>query len=99
MPGSACLFVEGVPPGVDLLHVMLQALDITVLPRTLDQPLSEPVDLLQLQLKGVNLLLLELLRREGEGRRQMNPMINLCKNCTRLWTRAKVHFLWLLISS
>lgn len=40
---------------------MLQPLDVTVFPGALDESLTNSIDLLQLQLEGIHLLLLELL--------------------------------------
>lgn len=64
------LLVEGVPAGVDVFHVMLQPLDITVFPGALDESLTNSIDLLQLQLEGIHLLLLELLWVEKVGEKR-----------------------------
>lgn len=40
------LLVEGVPAGVDFFHVVLQPLDVTVFAGTLDESLTNPIDLL-----------------------------------------------------
>lgn len=49
---------------------MLQPLDITVFPSALDESLTNSIDLLQLQLEGIHLLLLELLWVEKVGEKR-----------------------------
>lgn len=58
------LFIESLPPGIDIVQVLLQTLGAGAVSSTLNKALAQPVYILLFNLQGFNLFFLEYLQLE-----------------------------------